>query len=308
MSARVMQAVEKQVESPPRSTSRGGARAPRRSRPHPIPMRLTSCLACGARASCLRASHLWGISQKRPARLREVLGQLLYSRAMPVTPPLEEGREAHERLAQMRQVETDPRRIVERINRREQFYASATFCSPTFGGIRAQPDAIRVESNGGHLKLTIIEDKTHLEGKYWIQLAAEGVILTDRQALMTSPYVETDTIGGREDMLREPFYDQLQGFETVDVYLAYNPYGSLGQLNAEPLPPELFARNWHIVRRQLPRFWATTRAKNLLLDAVRHPKAFLSGYRQMQTRFQARGRQLHMYVPADEARKLRAKR
>lgn len=265
----------------------------------PIPPRIRSCVVCGARAECLKASHLWGV-RKDTRRLEQVVNEIRYNRRLLPTAELEAGRRAHEALETMRGVEKNPSRAIDSINRRARpFYMTATFCSPTFGGLRCQPDAIYVVASGSTLRLLIIEDKTSNQSRYYTQLYAEAVILTDRQCLV-APAFEADqlSLGGKEDQERLPFFPQLRGFENFAVDAALNPYGSLESLRDKPLTPLNFSVNFHIPPGMENKYFIVTQSKKVILEALRHPEQ-LGGETSRQTKFARSGRKLKLYLPKE---------
>lgn len=266
----------------------------------PIPPRIRSCIVCGARTECLRASHLWGVRRDRQ-RLRQVVNEIRYNRSLLPTAELRAGKKAHEALEEARSVEKDLRLIIDSINRRAPpFYMTATFCSPTFGGLRCQPDAVSVEASGTTLRLFIIEDKTSNQPRYYAQLYAEAVILTDRQCLV-APAFEADqfALGGREDQERVPFYPQLRGFENFVVDAALNPYGSLENLSNKPLPPVKFSVNFHMLPGIEKKYFIVTQSKKAILNALEHPQR-LGEAISPQMRFAKRGKELKLYLPKGE--------
>ena len=262
-----------------------------------IPPRITSCIVCGARDECLKASHLWGV-RRSEERLKQVVDEIRYNRSLLPTPELVAGIEAHERLEEMRHVEKDLRLIVKGINERSApFYMTATFCSPTFGGLRCQPDAVYVEARGEKLRFLIIEDKTSNQPRYYAQLYAEAVILTDRHCLVT-PATERDQlgIGGRSDQRRMPFYPKLTGFETISVDAALNPYGSLPNIRDKPLTPMPFSTNFHVLPDMESKYFIVTQSKKVILKALRHPQN-LDIDHSAQMKFTRKGRELKIYLP-----------
>ncbi len=208
----------------------------------------------------------------------------------------------------MRGVEKDLPKIIESINMRNPpFYMTATFCSPTFGGLRCQPDAILVEAREDTLRLLVIEDKTSNQARYYSQLYAEGVILTDRHCLIAPP-IEWDQvgIGGRSDQKRIPFYPQLQGFETVLVDVTLNPYGSFEKLLNSPLNPIRFSTNYHMNPGVESKYFTVTQSKKVILKALKHPQ-YIEIEPSAQMKFTHRGKELKMYVPKRELERTRKK-
>lgn len=266
----------------------------------PIPPRISSCIVCGARAECLKASHLWGVRRGRQ-RLRQVVDEIRYNRRLQPSAELEAGKKAHEALEGVRGVEKDLRLIIDSINNRAKpFYMTATFCSPTFGGLRCQPDAVYVEANGSTLRLLVIEDKTSNQPRYYTQLYAEGVVLTDRQCLV-APVFEREQLGlgGREDQERRPFFPQLRGFETFIVDAALNPYGSLQSLRDVPLTPLRFSVNFHMRPGAESKYYTVTQSKKTILRALKHPERL--GEKVLpQMKFAKRGKELKLYLPKGE--------
>ncbi len=232
--------------------------------------------------------------------MKQVIDEIRYNRSLSPTEELEEGRKAHEILEQRRKVEKDPHVIVDRINARsEPFYMTATFCSPTFGGFRCQPDAVYVEANGESLKMLIVEDKTTNQPRYYTQLYAEAVILTDRQCLMAPAY-ERDVlgVGGRLDERRLPFYPQLEDFERFVIDASLNPYGSLQKIRESPLSPIRFSENFHMLPGIEPKYFAVTQSKKAIMKALKHPQ-FVEVDRSAQMRFTQKGKELRTYIPKD---------
>lgn len=258
---------------------------------------MTSCIVCGVRDQCLRVSHLWGVRHS-PERLRQVIDEIRYNRSMLETTELRRGRKAHELLEQRRGIEKDLRAIFQKINQRsEPFYMSATFCSPTFGGLRCQPDAIYVEPKGNSLRLLIIEDKTTNQPRYYTQLYAEAVILTDMHCLV-APAFERERlgVGGRSEERRVPFFPRLSGFENFLVEAALNPYGTLESLRDRPINPIRFSENFHMLPGVERKYFAVTLSKKKIMKALKHPQ-FVEVERSSQMRFTRRGRELKTFLP-----------
>ena len=244
-------------------------------------------------------SHLWGVRHSQD-RLRQVVDEIRYNRSLSPTKELEEGRKAHEILEQRRSVEKDPHVIVDRINARsEPFYMTGTFCSPTFGGFRCQPDAVYIEAKGELLRMLIVEDKTTNQPRYYTQLYAEAVILTDRHCLMAPAY-ERDVlgVGGRMDERRLPFYPQLKGFESFIVDASLNPYGSLQKIRDSPLSPIRFSENFHILPGIETKYFAVTQSKKAIMKALKHPQ-YIEVDRTAQMRFTRKGKELRTYIPKE---------
>ena len=262
-----------------------------------IPRRITSCLVCGVRDQCLRVSHLWGVRHS-PERLRQVIDEIRYNKSMLETAELERGRIAHELLERKRGVEKDLRTIFQKINQRsEPFYMSATFCSPTFGGLRCQPDAIYVEPRQNSLRLLIIEDKTTNQPRYYTQLYAEAVILTDMHCLVAPAFErERMGVGGRSDERRVPFFSRLSGFESYLVEASLNPYGSLESLQDRPLGPIRFSENFHMLSGIESKYFAVTQSKKKIMKALRHPQ-YIEVEPSSQMRFTRRGKELKTFLP-----------
>ena len=262
-----------------------------------IPHRVTSCLVCGARDQCVRASNLWGVRHSKE-RLREVIDEIRYNRSLLPTQELEQGRKAHELLEQMRGVEKDLRTIIGRINARSKpFYMTATFCSPTFGGLRCQPDAIYVEPTGNSLRFLIIEDKTTNQPRYYTQLYAEAVILTDRNCLVTQAFeMDQVGIGGRADERRVPFYSRLEGFDRFFIDATLNPYGSFEKPRDKPLGSLRFSENFHLVPEAESRYFAVTQSKKVIMRALKHPQ-YIEIERSAQMKFTRKGNELMTYLP-----------
>lgn len=254
-------------------------------------------MVCGARSGCLRASHLWGVRRDKK-RLEQVVNEIRYRRFLRPTEALVAGRMAHEALERRRSVERDLKVAIEAINsRRSPFYMTAVFCSPTFGGIRCQPDALRVEAIGDTLKLTVIEDKTSNQARYYTQLYAEAVVLTDRNCLV-APAIEEDELGlgGRLDQRRVPFYGELKGFSNFIVEASLNPYGSAASPVDRLLTPIRFSVNFHMPPDIEAKYYTVTQSKRVILEALHRPQ-MLGEEDLHQTKFEKRGKELKLYTP-----------
>jgi hypothetical protein len=231
-------------------------------------------------------------------RLEQVVNEIRYRRSLRPTPELESGRRAHLALEKGRSVEKDIDRIVESINSREKpFYMTAVFCSPTFGGLRCQPDAVLVEASGDTLRLRVIEDKTSNQARYYTQLYAEAVILTDRNCLV-APAIEEEELGlgGRLDQRRMPFYQRLRNFENFIVEACLNPYGAFLNPLDRPLPPIGFSVNFHMSPETETKYYVVTQSKKAILQALHHPQQL--GEEQLtQTKFARKGKELKLYTP-----------
>jgi hypothetical protein len=227
-----------------------------------------------------------------------VIDEIRYRRSLVPTEELEQGRIAHELLERKRNVLKDLRVTLDKINSRsEPFYMTATFCSPTFGGLRCQPDAVYVESRGNSLRLLIIEDKTTNQPRYYTQLYAEAVILTDLHCLV-APAFERDQmgIGGRADEKRVPFFPQVTGFESFVVEASLNPYGSLQKIQDNPLRPIKFSQNFHMLPGIESKYFAVTQSKKAIMRALKHPQ-YVEVEPSSQMRFTRRGKDLKTYLP-----------
>lgn len=272
-----------------------------------MPLRITSCVVCGARDECLKVSQLWGVRRSQQ-RLRQVVDEIRYGKSLLPTKELEEGIKAHQILEGVRHVEKDLPTIIELINRRSQpFYMTATFCSPTFGGLRCQPDAILVETKDDTLRFLIIEDKTSNQARYYTQLYAEAVILTDRHCLI-APAFEYDKsgLGGRSDQKRLPFFPQIQGIQTIFVDVALNAYGSLKNLQNNPQSSIRFSTNYHMNPGVEPKYYAVTQSKKTIMKALKHPQ-YIEIEPSAQMKFTRSGKELKTYVPKEELAKTRRK-
>ncbi len=262
-----------------------------------IPKRITSCIVCGSRGECLRASHLWGV-RKDKKRLQQVIDEIRYNRSLMPSTQLEEGLMAHELLEKQRSVVKDLDYIIEEINNRSSpFYMTATFCSPTFGGLRCQPDAVRVETTKEMVKFLIIEDKTSNQPRYYAQLYAEAVVLTDIHCLV-APAISTDHYGlsGRMDQRRLPFFPKLKNFETFIVEAALNPYGSLQLLKNKPKAPIQFSENFHMLPGIEQKYFIVTQSRKAILRALKHPE-YLDIEPMPQMKFTRRGNELKLFIP-----------
>lgn len=229
-----------------------------------------------------------------------MVDEIRYNRSILPTEALEEGRKAHELLEQRRGVEKDLRVVIERINSRSNpFYMTATFCSPTFGGFRCQPDAIYVEPKRESLRLYIIEDKTTNQPRYYTQLYAEAVILTDRQCLV-APAIQRDVlgVGGRADERRLPFYPQLEQFERFIIDASLNSYGTLEKISDKPLNPIRFSENFHMLPGVESKYFAVTQSKKAIMKALKHPQ-YVEVEPTSQMKFTRKGKELRMYLPKD---------
>ena len=274
---------------------------------HAMPLRITSCIVCGARDECLKVSQLWGVRRSQQ-RLRQVVDEIRYGKSLLPTEELELGIKAHQILEGMRHVEKDLLTIVEMVNRRSiSFYMTATFCSPTFGGLRCQPDAILVERDDDTLRFLIIEDKTSNQARYYTQLYAEAVILTDRHCLI-APAFEYDKIGlgGSLNQKRLPFYPQIQGIQTIFVDVALNAYRSLKNLRDCPMSPIRFSTNFHMNPGVEPKYFTVTQSKKAIMKALKHPQ-YIEIEPSAQMKFTRSGKELKMYVPKGELAKSRLK-
>ena len=174
---------------------------------------------------------------------------------------------------------------------------TATFCSPTFGGLRCQPDAVFVEPKEDSLRLLIIEDKTTNQPRYYTQLYAEAVIFTDRQCLVARAF-EDDQIGlgGKAEQKRVPFYSQLKGFDRFLVDASLNPYGSLERLRDKPLNPIRFSENFHMSPGIESKYFAVTQSKKVIMKALKHPQ-YVEVERSAQMKFTKKGKELKTFLP-----------
>ncbi len=205
---------------------------------------------------------------------------------------------AHEILERQRAVEKELDAIVDMINARSaSFYMTAAFCSPTFGGLRCQPDAVRVEASEETLKFLIIEDKTSNQPRYYAQLYAEAVILTDMHCLF-APAIRMDHYGlsGRLDQRRVPFYPRLKNFRTFIIEAALNAYGSLQTLRDKPLAPIMFSENFHMLPGIEQKYFIVTQSRKVILGALKHPEN-LDIEPMPQMKFTRRGNQLELFMP-----------
>ena len=202
------------------------------------------------------------VDAKHPERLRELVQQHVYGHRVE-TPAMREGTEAHSILESMRRLDKDPVSVVNRIRLGERFHWSLGLCSVRYG-LRGTPDAVLNEPNGKTLRLTIIDDKTHLEGRYFIQVWAYALILTDPNCLYTKTYDSES-----EEKERRPLYSTFSDiYDTVEVWATLNPYGK--KLLNNPLPAREFSKGGYITFRI--GYYSVSRSKKKILDAYYAPQ------------------------------------
>ncbi len=219
------------------------------------------------------------VDPKQPKRLRELIRRQLY-RVRVETPEMLAGKADHAVLEKARQVDLDPRSVILRIKRGETFYFSLALCSVRYG-IRGTPDAVLCKpqisdmyeySPGGTkqarvLRLLVIDDKTHLEGRYFKQIWAYGMMLSDPNCMYTGP-VDSES----EDVERRRFYDDVGGlYDYAEISVTLNPYhGRGGEVLDKPLPPKVFSKAGIYENNGL--VFAVLKAKKQILEAYHEPQ------------------------------------
>ncbi len=254
-----------------------------------MPGPLVSCSVCVMREECIRCSSLSQVDPKHPERLRDLVIRNIY-RMEPSEEDqarMDAGTAAHMELEERRHVDTNPESIIRRIQNKETFYFSASFCSVRYG-LRGTVDAVLVDWQEDTLRFLIVDDKTHVSGPVFKQLWAYGMILSDPNCLFTR---QMD--GEGEETERKPFYDALGDiFESVEIWTTINPYNSRGQIVDRPIPAKPFSKARVFVDKGL--VFAVLRSKRKLLDAYNEP-ALLAADKQM--RFKRSGNELVVYEP-----------
>ena len=154
-----------------------------------------------------------------------------------------------------------------------------------------------MEPTADSLRFLIIEDKTTNQPRYYAQLYAEAVILTDRNCLVTQAFERDQVgIGGRMDERRVSFYCRLEGFERFIIDITLNPYGSLEKLRDKPLGSLRFSENFHMVPDSESRYFAVTQSKKVIMGALKHPQ-YIEVERSAQMKFTRKGNELMTYLP-----------
>jgi hypothetical protein len=245
---------------------------------------MVSCALCAVRPECIRASSLARYDPKDPAKLRELVRQMVYR-----TPPdaetqklLDEGKAAHAALEKNRGVVTDPATIIQKARARERFWFSLAFCSVRWA-LRGTVDAVLFEPFNNILRLTVLDDKTHISSAYFKQLWAYSLIVTDPNCLFTVGRMNED-----KDAERRRFYPVVgvggftPAFDWVEVFCTLNVYkGPHGELLDNPLAPKRFSSASVVEHNNKYQVFAILNTKQKILEAYYSP-AELAASRQMR--------------------------
>ncbi len=160
-------------------------------------------------------------------------------------------------------------------------------CSVRYG-LRGTVDAVLCDWQGDTLRFLIIDDKTHIEGRYFKQIWAYGMIMSDPSCLYTR------ALGGEgEEIDRKPFYPAIgECFDNLEIWTTLNPYKYNGRVVDRPLPAKPFSRARIFVDKGL--VFAVLRSKKKIINAFSEP-AILAATQQMK--FKRSGNQLVLYEP-----------
>ncbi|MDE1854370.1 MAG: hypothetical protein KGI38_11580 [Thaumarchaeota archaeon] len=200
---------------------------------------------------------------------------------------MEAGTAAHMELEERRQVDTNPESVIRRIQNKETFYFSLSYCSVRYG-LRGTVDAVLADWQGDTLRFLIIDDKPFAKGPYFVQIWAYAMILSDPNCLYTK-----SMDGEGEEIERKPFYPALGDiFSNIEIWTTLNPYMERGQIVDRPLPAKPFSRGRIFVDKGL--VFAVLRSKRKILDAFAEP-ALLAADKQMK--FKRSGNELVIYEP-----------
>jgi hypothetical protein len=241
-----------------------------------IPLPMSSCAICPLKPECIRCSVLAQYDKKHPERIRELVRSQIWRKRIQ-TPEMAKGTADHKLLELSRNLDTNPESIFRRIRDHERFYFSLTVCSVRYG-LRGTPDAVLAEWKGNILKLGLIDDKTHLEGRYFTQVRAYALILTDPNCLYTTNFSSDE-----EEAPRVRFYDQI-GYPDTEISYTLNPYVGKGQvLRDDPLPPRLFSRS--NIPEEKWQVFSVLRVRKNILQAYMSPQLLASS---QQLRFSKR--------------------
>jgi hypothetical protein len=260
----------------------------RRKKPS-IPPSMVNCMVCPLRLECIRCSSLSQVDPKHPEKLRELVIRNIYR--IPPTPEdqarMDAGTAAHKELEIRRQVDTDPASVISRIRNKETFYFLLSFCSTRYG-LRGTVDAILCDWHENSLRFLIIDDKPFVQGRYFKQIFAYAMILSDPNCLYTK-----SMDGEGEEVERRSFYNDIGDiFDNLEIWTTLNPYAQHGQVVDRPLPAKPFSRARIFENKGL--VFAVLRSKRKILDAYEEP-ALLAASKQM--RFKRSGNDLVIYEP-----------
>lgn len=241
-------------------------------RPGGLPPTMLQCAICPSRNTCLRASAMSAVDSDHPERLQEYVVGNVWKRERTETEAMRLGTEAHKEIEEMRGVEKDPVRIVERMRAGERFFLTVSCCSVHYG-YRGTPDAVLAEPMGRKLKLTIIDEKTHVSRPYARQLGVYGLIFTDPNMMYTRAYADD-----AESLERRRFYDDVEfmgKYDDIEVWTQFNIYERCpdGKLKQNMLTPQPFSRGRIFPKEK---YFAIQRAKQKILDAIYEPELLAS--------------------------------
>ena len=260
-----------------------------RSKRKSLPPSLSNCMICPIRSECIRCSSLSQVDPKHPEKLKDLVIRNIYR--MSPSPEdqarMDAGTAAHKELEIRRLVDTDPASVIRRIQSKETFYFSLSFCSVRYG-LRGTVDAVLVDWQDDTLRFLIIDDKTHVSGPVFKQLWAYGMILSDPNCMYTK-----SIDGEGEEVERKPFYQEIGDiFESLEIWTTINPYVSRGQIVDRPIPAKPFSKARVFVNKGL--VFAVLRSKRKLLDAYAEPELLAAS---QQMKFKKSGNQLILYEP-----------
>jgi hypothetical protein len=247
---------------------------------------MTTCTVCVMRTECIRCSALSQVDPKHPEKLRDLVVREIYRNTEP-TQAMLQGTTDHKILEERRNVDTDPESVIRRIRNKETFYFSLSFCSVRYG-LRGTVDAVLVDWQENTLRFLIIDDKTHVSGPVFKQLAAYAMILSDPNCLYTKSME-----GEGEEVDRRPFYPAIgEDFESLEIWTTINPYKVGKQVVDRPLPAKIFSKARVFQNKGM--VFAVLRSKRKILDAYSEP-ALLAATQQMK--FKRAGKELVLYEP-----------
>lgn len=252
-----------------------------------IPPSLAQCLICSVKNECLRASALSNLDKQNPDRLREYVVSQLWGHRVE-NHSTSEGTRIHKIIEQRRGVVTNPNESLQRLRNRESLYFTLGVCSVRYM-FRGTPDAVHAEFNDRTLRLTVIEDKTHITGSYANQLHVYGLVLTDPYCFYTTPYTYDEP-----EITRRRFYEDLDFDGTVEVFTQFNLYRERdGEIVEHLQPSRPFSREFALLDKA--NYFGVKAAKDTILRVLYEPKLLSHS---SQTKFHARTGEI--YLPASE--------
>jgi len=142
-----------------------------------------SCQTCIYQKLCMGVSWLGRYRPRAFVMQRNLLMRVESS------PKQRQGTESHAQLAEKRGVEAPmPEEACNRIRAGERLLFTQAFCSKLYR-LYCHPDAVEIQIDGETVNISITEDKANYRSEDWLQLLAEGLILSDPKVMAGDLYL-----------------------------------------------------------------------------------------------------------------------